>query len=159
MTSNNEQWPGTTEKGLEKTLPSQETAPKRNERLDDPYFKFSNNEELKKKYNAGDNWLSFFKYASEEGNTEDIDYALDVINKMFADRDDLRAGLYIAKNDYTKAEEMIEACKDSTLYIGMAYQVKKIEVKNPGSKKRILETVEQLDKKYYKDLVHILERL
>ncbi len=104
-------------------------------------------------------YISFFKYISEEGNTEDVDFALDVVNKMYANRDDLRAGLYIAKKDYSKAEEMIEACKDSTLYILMGYQVKKIEEKNPGSKKRILETVEQLDKKYYKQLVHIIERL
>lgn len=159
MVSSNEQWPGTTEKGLEKTPPSQEAPQKRNKSLEDPYFKFSNNEELKKKYNEGDNWLSFFKYVSEEGSPKDIDYALDVVNNMFADRDDLRASLYIAKKDYAKAEEMIEACKDSTLYMLMAYQVKKIEEKNPGSKKRILETVEQLDKKYYKQLVHIIERL
>lgn len=94
--------------------------------------------------------LKFIEFASEKGNEEQSECALDMVNKLYADRDDLRAGIYANMGDIAKAEELIINSKDRSLHSLMAILAKKIDTNHPGFINGLLEKMNKSQREQFK---------
>lgn len=102
--------------------------------------------------------LNFINYAANEGGREEVAAALDLVDKLYKDRTDLKANLLINNGNLDQAEELIVHNKDRELDMNMSRTLSNLDKKIPGSKERVLQKVKALDESYYKDLKEESER-
>jgi len=88
----------------------------------------------------------FIEHASTE---KEIEEALDMVEKLYRDRVDLKAGLLINKGDFNKAKELIVNVTDENFYYKMIGILKKLIEIKPELKKEIMNEVKDLNPEYF----------